>query len=390
MTGPGPLRLAMVGGGQDAFIGGVHRMAARLDGHYTLVAGALSSTPERALASGLALGLSPERSYPSHQALIEAELARPEDERVQVVSIVTPNHLHYPVALDCLRAGFHVICDKPLTHTAEQARDLQQAAEQAGVVFAVTYNYSGYPMVRQAREMVQAGQLGTVRKVIVEYHQGWLAQSQDEASNKQAGWRTDPARSGPAGALGDIGTHAEQLVGFVTGLQLESVLAELTTFVPGRRLDDDATVLMRFQGGAKGLLSVSQIEIGRENDLRLSVFGSEGSLHWQQENPNVLLYDRLDQPRTQLTRGGPGLGAAARQATRLPSGHPEAFIEAFANIYSGVAEHIRAGRADHQPSYPTVLDGLRGVEFVEAVLESAGTGGWTSLAGPVGEGRPTA
>ncbi|WP_350245700.1 Gfo/Idh/MocA family protein [Deinococcus sonorensis] len=372
----------MVGGGQDAFIGNVHRMAARLDGHYTLVAGALSSTPEKALASGLALGLSPERSYPSYTALIEGELARPEDERVQVVSIVTPNHMHHPVALACLQAGFHVICDKPLTHTAEQARELARAAEQAGVVFAVTYNYSGYPLVRQARELVQQGELGEIRKVIVEYHQGWLATQVSEADNKQAGWRTDPARSGPAGALGDIGTHAEQLVSFVTGLELESVLAELSTFVPGRALDDDATVLLRFQGGAKGILTVSQIEIGRENDLRLSVFGTLGSLHWQQENPNVLLLDRLDQPRVQLTRGGPGLGTAAQRVTRLPAGHPEAFLEAFATIYTAAAEHIRAGTGSEPPVYPTVVDGLRGVQFVEAVIQSQQEGGWTRVSTP--------
>ncbi|MFC4456547.1 Gfo/Idh/MocA family protein [Deinococcus sonorensis] len=382
MTAPAPLRLAMVGGGQDAFIGNVHRMAARLDGHYTLVAGALSSTPEKALASGLALGLSPERSYPSYTALIEGELARPEDERVQVVSIVTPNHMHHPVALACLQAGFHVICDKPLTHTAEQARELARAAEQAGVVFAVTYNYSGYPLVRQARELVQQGELGEIRKVIVEYHQGWLATQVSEADNKQAGWRTDPARSGPAGALGDIGTHAEQLVSFVTGLELESVLAELSTFVPGRALDDDATVLLRFQGGAKGILTVSQIEIGRENDLRLSVFGTLGSLHWQQENPNVLLLDRLDQPRVQLTRGGPGLGTAAQRVTRLPAGHPEAFLEAFATIYTAAAEHIRAGTGSEPPVYPTVVDGLRGVQFVEAVIQSQQEGGWTRVSTP--------
>jgi len=376
---PKPLRWAMVGGGQDAFIGAVHRLAGRLDGHYALVAGALSSTPERSLASGAALGL--ERVYPDYQALIAGELALPEDERVQVVSIVTPNDLHYPVALACVQAGFHVICDKPLTHTLAQAHELQAAVEASGTVFAVTYNYSGYPLVRQARQMVQGGVLGELRRVTAEYHQGWLAQEQD-AGNKQAAWRTDPARSGPAGALGDIGTHAEQLVSYVTGLHLEELCADLSTFVPGRRLDDDVAVLLRFQGGAKGILSATQVEIGRENDLRLSVHGTLGSLHWRQEQPNELLYDSLDAPRQVLTRGGPGLGAAAQAATRLPAGHPEAFIEAFANIYSGAAADIRARHAGEtlQADYPGVQDGVQGVQFVEDVLRSSREGGWVQAA----------
>ncbi|WP_245896014.1 Gfo/Idh/MocA family protein [Deinococcus irradiatisoli] len=372
-----PLRLAMVGGGKDAFIGAVHRHAAALDGRYQLVAGALSSTPERSRASGAALGLPPERSYGTWEELLAGE--RDREDGAEVISIVTPNHMHFPVALGAVQAGFHVVCDKPLVHTMSQAQELEAAVQAAGNVFAVTYNYSGYPLVRQAREMVRGGQLGDIRKVIVEYHQGWLA---TEQHGKQADWRTDPSRSGPAGALGDIGTHAEQLVSFVTGLHLQEVAAELTRFVPGRALDDDASMLLRFGGGARGLLTVSQIEIGRENDLRLSVFGTQGSLSWRQENPNVLVYDRLDAPRQLLTRGGPGLGTAAQQATRLPSGHPEAFIEAFANIYTGVADDIWARRSGESSEvlYPTIRDGVQGVAFMERVLTSAQEGGrWTAF-----------
>ncbi|CAM3746023.1 Gfo/Idh/MocA family protein [Deinococcus frigens] len=367
-----PLRLAMVGGGQDAFIGAVHRHAAALDGRYVLVAGALSSTPERSTASGAALGLPPERSYGTWQQLLDGEKGR--EDGAEVISIVTPNHLHFPVALAAVGAGFHVICDKPLVPTLGEALELEAAVKQAGTVFAVTYNYSGYPMVRQAREMVRKGELGDIRKVIVEYHQGWLA---TEQTGKQAEWRTDPARSGPAGALGDIGTHAEQLATFVSGLSLKEVAAELTAFVPGRPLDDDASMLLRFSSGAKGLLTVSQIEIGRENDLRLSVFGTRGSLSWRQEDPNHLLYDELDKPRQMLTRGGPGTGGAANAMTRLPAGHPEAFIEAFANIYRAVADDLAARERGEgvNSDYPTVKDGVQGVEFVTRVLESAADNG---------------
>lgn len=374
-----PIRLAMVGGGQDAFIGAVHRHAAALDGRYVLVAGALSSTPERSRASGAALGLPPGRSYGTWQELLDGEQGR--EDGAEVISIVTPNHLHFPVALAAVGAGFHVICDKPLVPTLEEAQALEAAVKQAGTVFAVTYNYSGYPMIRQAREMVRGGELGSVRKLIVEYHQGWLA---TEQTGKQAEWRTDPARSGPAGALGDIGTHAEQLATFVSGLSLEEVAAELTAFVPGRRLDDDASMLLRFEGGARGVLTVSQIEIGRENDLRLSVFGTKGSLSWRQEDPNHLLYDQLNSPRQMLTRGGPGTGGAAGAMTRLPAGHPEAFIEAFANIYRAVADDLAARERGESvnPDYPTVKDGVRGVAFMTRVLESAAANGnWVSLKG---------
>lgn len=368
---PKKVRYAMVGGGIDAFIGAVHRLAANLDGRFVLVAGALSSTPEKAKASGAAIGLPPERSYGTWQELLAGEKNRPDG--AEVIVIVTPNHLHFPVALAAVQAGYHVICDKPLVHTSEQAKELAQAVEAAQTIFAVTYNYSGYPLIRQARHMVRSGELGEVRRVTAEYHQGWLAH---EDSGKQAAWRANPAFNGPAGALGDIGTHAEQLLSFVTGLEIESLCADVTTFVAGRQVDDDAAVLLRFAGGAKGVLTCSQVEIGRENDLRLSVFGSKGSLSWRQEEPNKLIFDQIGQPRQVLTRGSPWLCAEARDATRLPSGHPEGFIEAFANIYRGVAQHIRGEIST--PNYPTIADGVRGVEFIEAVLASAKEGGWQS------------
>lgn len=370
------LRWGLVGGGVDAFIGAVHRHAAALDGQYDLVAGALSSTPERSQISGQVLGLPEDRVYDSWEQMLKRERTRPDP--VEVVSIVTPNHMHFPVALAAVQAGFHVICDKPLVHTSEQARALEAAVSESGTLFAVTYNYSGYPLIRQAREMVLAGAIGEVRKVQVEYHQGWLAR---EDQGKQAAWRTDPALSGPAGALGDIGTHAEQLLSYVTGQDITSLSAELNSFVPGRAVDDDANVRLRLSGGARGLLTCSQVEIGRENDLRLSVFGTLGSLGWCQEDPNVLIFDRLDQPRQILTRGGPGLGQSAQAATRLPAGHPEAFIEAFGNIYRDFAAHVRAQTAGkaHSPAYPTIADGVRGVEFVEAAIESASSGSWVNL-----------
>ncbi len=371
------LRWAMVGGGNDAFIGAVHRMAANLDGYYELVAGALSSTPEKSYASGLALGLAPMRSYGTWQDMLAQERKRPDP--VEVITIVTPNHLHYPVALASVQAGFHVICDKPLVHTPQQAHELEAAVKAAGTVFAVTYNYSGYPMIRQARHMAQTGQLGQLRRVTVEYHQGWLARTE---TGKQAAWRSDPVQNGPAGSLGDIGTHAEQLLSYVTGLKLEALSADTTAFVEGRPVDDDASILLRFKGGAKGVLTCSQIEIGRENDLRIAVHGSLGSISWQQENPNHLVYDQLDQPRQLLTRGSTWLCAEAKAATRLPAGHPEAFIEAFANIYKNAAEHIHALALgeNHTPQYPTVKDGVQGVEFTDAVLKNASSQDkWTKL-----------
>lgn len=379
------LRYAMVGGGRDAFIGAVHRRAMALDGQMQLVAGALSSDPDKARASGRDLGLPDDRNHGRWEDLLDDELKRPADERIDFVCIVTPNHVHYPVARAFAAEGFHVVCDKPLTHTSAEADELVRLTEARGIVFGVTYNYTGYPMVRQAREMVRSGALGEIRKVVVEYNQGWLATEVERQGNKQADWRTDPARSGLAGAMGDIGSHAENLVATVTGLAVEALCADLSALVPGRRLDDDGNVLLRFANGARGVLMATQVAAGCENDLSLRVFGTRGSIFWRQEEPNVLVHAPIDAPRQVLTRGSPWLADAAREAARLPSGHPEAFLEAFANIYRGVAQAIRAERdgqrpAAEQPGFPTVHDGARGVRFIEKVVESSRSEGkWTRL-----------
>ncbi len=366
----------MVGGGRDAFIGAVHRRAMALDGQIELVAGALSSSPEKARASGADLGLADDRNHRDWQALLADELRRPSGERIDFVSIVTPNHVHYPVAQAFVEAGFHVVCDKPLVHTRAQADALVASVAKQGTVFGVTYNYTGYPMVRQAREMVRAGQLGALRKVVVEYNQGWLSSQLEGSGNKQADWRTDPARSGAAGAIGDIGSHAENLVASVTGLEIESLCADLGALVPGRLLDDDGSLLLRFRGGARGVLIASQINTGLENDLRLRVSGTLGTLEWRQEQPSQLVHLPHDGPKRILTRGSPWLCESAQRASRLPAGHPEGFIEAFANIYAGVAADIRARQAG-QPAdpvaadYPRVEDGARGVRFIERTVASA-------------------
>jgi predicted dehydrogenase len=385
------LRCAMVGGGRDAFIGVVHRHAMALDGQFELVAGALSAQPDKARASGRDLGLADARNHGSWQQLLADELRRPADERIDLVSIVTPNHVHYEVAAAFVDAGFHVMCDKPLVHTSTQAADLVARVARSGSVFAVSYNYTGYPMVRQAREMVRAGSLGQIRKVIVEYHQGWLSKQLEQSSNKQADWRTDPARSGIAGAIGDIGSHAENLLVSVTGLTLESLCADLSSFGPGRRLDDDGNLLLRFSNGARGVLIASQIEAGCENELRLRVFGELGMLDWRQEEPNLLLHAPLDGPRMQLSRNSPWLSEPARRACRLPAGHPEAFIEAFANLYLGVAADIRSRQAGLGPAsaadadYPRIEDGARGVRFIERTVASASSAQkWTPFDGPDG------
>jgi predicted dehydrogenase len=370
------LKMGMVGGGRDAFIGAVHRKAAALDGEIEFTAGALSSSPEKAKASGRDLGLADDRNYGSWQEMLEHELARPEGERIDFVSIVTPNHVHFPVAKAFAEAGIHVVCDKPLVHTVAQARELMRVVEASGVVFAVTYNYTGYPMVKQARHMVREGRLGELRKVIVEYNQGWLATKVEETGMKQADWRTDPARSGAAGAIGDIGSHAENLVATITGLEIDAICADLTTFVPGRRLDDDGNLLMRYTSGAKGVMIASQIEVGEENDVRIRIFGSEGALTWHQEDPNYLIHKTLDGPMQTLTRGSGYLCEAAQRATRLPTGHPEAFLEAFANVYLGAAAAIRTHKEGREPGapeadFPTVYDGARGVHFIAKTVESS-------------------
>jgi predicted dehydrogenase len=375
----------MVGGGRDAFIGAVHRKAMALDGQIELVAGALSSSPEKARASGRDLGLADERNHRDWQSMLADELKRPPEERIDFVSIVTPNHVHFPVAEAFAEAGFHVVCDKPLVHTRAQADALVATVKRQGTVFGVTYNYTGYPMVRQAREMVRSGQLGQLRKVVVEYNQGWLASHvEGSGSNKQADWRTDPARSGAAGAIGDIGSHAENLVASVTGLEIESLCADLSALVPGRMLDDDGSLLLHFKGGARGVLIASQINTGLENDLRLRVSGALGTLEWRQERPSELLHLPHDGAKRILTRGSPWLCESAQRASRLPAGHPEGFIEAFANIYGGVVADIRARLAGIAADplaadYPRVEDGARGVRFIErTVASSASEAKWTA------------
>lgn len=380
---PRRLRMGMVGGGIDAFIGNVHRMAAGLDGGVDLVAGALSSTPEKAMESGRALGLHESRTYPSWQAMLTAESQRTGDERIDFVSIVTPNHTHFEIAHAFAEAGIHVVCDKPLVHTSEQANRLIAAVEASNVVFAVTYNYSGYPLVKEARERVRSGELGTLRKVVVEYHQGWLSTALEESDMKQATWRTDPARSGIGGAIGDIGTHAEQLLSYVTGLKIESLSAELTSFVAGRRLDDDAQVMLRLTGGARGTLSASQVMVGEENNLSLRVWGTEGGISWRQEDPNRLVIKTREGTEQVLTRGNGYLSGASLGATRLPPGHPEAFIEAFANVYRNACSAIRAGagaKGGEEFDYPDVYDGARGVRFIErTVASSQSSSRWTDF-----------
>ena len=370
------LKMGMVGGGSGAFIGAVHRRAAVMDGEVEFVAGALSSTPEKALASGRELGLTDERNYASWERMLEAELSLPEEESVDFVSVVTPNHMHHPVARGFAEAGFNVVLDKPMVQTSQEAEDLTQVVEDSGVVFAVTYTYTGYPMVKQARHMVRQGLLGEVRKVIVEYNQGWLASRLEESGAKQAEWRTDPARSGIAGAVGDIGSHAENLVSTITGLEVAEICADLTTFVSGRRLDDDGNLLIRYEGGAKGVMVASQISAGEENDLRVRIYGTEGGLEWRQEEPNYLFHRPTEEPERVLKRGNDYLCEEAKRASRLPSGHPEGFIEAFANVYMSVAATIRARQEQVEPDglprdFPTVYDGARGVYFIEKTVESS-------------------
>lgn len=370
------IRLGMVGGGEGAFIGAVHRMAARLDDQYELVAGALSATPAKARASGAALGLDPARSYDDFATMATAEAAR--EDGIEAVSIVTPNHLHAAVARAFLAAGIHVICDKPLCNSLEEAEALAALVARSGKVFCLTHNYSGYPIVRQARAMVAEGAIGQVRVVQVEYAQAWLTDALETTGQKQAAWRTDPARAGGGGAIGDIGTHAYHLAGFVTGLACQELCADLSSFVPGRVLDDNAHILLRYAGGARGLLWCSQVAPGNENALRLRVYGATGGLEWAQEHPNQLRFTRHGEPPAMIARGAPGAGAAAARVTRLPSGHPEGYLEAFATLYTEAAAAIRAARDGAAPApevlFPTVADGVAGVAFIEAALRSAKAG----------------
>ena len=378
----------MVGGGEGAFIGAVHRIAARLDDRYELVAGALSSDPARAHRSAAALHLDPARSYADYAAMAEAEAARPDG--IEAVAIVTPNHRHHGPARAFLAHGVHVICEKPMTHRLEDALDLEAAVRDSGALFAVAHAYTGYPLVRQARAMVAEGVLGEIRVVQVEYPQDWLttaleAGAPGQGGQKQAAWRTDPAQSGAAGSVGDIGTHAFNLAEFVTGLSVESLAAELSCFVPGRRLDDNAHMLLRFAGGARGALWSSQVAVGQENALRLRVYGSEGSLEWAQEQPNGLVFTPFGEPPRLVRRAGAGAGSAAAHASRVPSGHPEGYLEAFAQLYRDFAEQVSAraeGRAPDADSLlvPGIRAGVRGMQFIAAAVASSGAdAAWTLL-----------
>ena len=370
------IRLGMVGGGQGAFIGAVHRIAARLDDQYDLCAGALSSNPERAQASARELGLLPDRSYSSYEEMATNESSR--EDGIEAVAIVTPNHTHYAIAKAFLAAGIHVICDKPMTVTVEEAESLQDAVQKANRILAVTYNYTGYPMVRQAREMIRNGDLGTIRVVQVQYAQDWLSEPIESDGQKQAAWRTDPAKSGAGGCIGDIGTHAYHLACFVTGLELEALCADLSAFVAGRRLDDNAHLLLRFKNGARGMLWASQVAVGNENDLQLKVYGDKGGLAWRQEQPNELAFTQLGEAPQRITRGGPAANEAALSTSRIPAGHPEGYLEAFATIYSEVAAAIRAARDGKAPAanvmFPTGDDGKAGVAFVETAVRSSENG----------------
>ena len=376
------LRLGMVGGGQGAFIGAVHRFAARMDDRYELVAGAFSSTPERSKASGAELGLDPARCYGSFAEMAEAEKGR--EDGIDVVSIVTPNDMHWPAAREFLERGIHVICDKPLTTTLADAQALAQMVERSGCVFVLTHNYTGYPMVRQARAMIEEGLLGQIRVVQAEYVQDWLTMKVEDTGHKQAAWRVDPKRSGPAGCTGDIATHAMNLAAFISGLRFESLAADLTSFVEGRVLDDNAHIMLRFEGGAKGMLWASQVAPGHENTLRIRVYGEKGGLTWAQEDPNYLHFAPYGEPPRLISRGGAGSSPVAGRVTRIPSGHPEGYLEGFANIYTDAAELIRARLEGREPDagallVPTVQDGVVGVKFIEAVVESSGrNGAWVS------------
>jgi predicted dehydrogenase len=376
------IRLGMVGGGQGAFIGAVHRIAARIDDQFELVAGALASDPGRAKASAKEIGLAEDRAYVSFEEMATAEAARPEG--IEAVSIVTPNHLHGPAAKLFLEAGIHVICDKPLTTTVAEAEELVALVRKTGKVFVLTHNYTGYPMVRQARAMVANGDLGEIRLVHAEYLQDWLTERIEDGGHKQAAWRTDPARSGAGGCIGDIGTHAYHLACFVTGLEPDELLAQLSTFVDERRLDDDVQILLRWKGGAKGVLLASQVAVGNENGLKLRVYGTKGGLEWAQADPNYLWFTPYGQTRRLLTRGGAGVGPDAARVTRVPFGHPEGYLEGFATIYAEAARAIRAARAGKKPDpavvFPTVEDGLAGMKFIDAaVRSSAGKGTWVRL-----------
>jgi predicted dehydrogenase len=366
----------MVGGGEGAFIGAVHRWAAALDGEIELVCGAFSSDAERSRRSGEALHLPAERVYSDYQTMMDSEATLPADQRMQFVAIVTPNHMHYPVAEAALRAGFHVISDKPATFTLSEALQLRDLVKETGQLYGLTHTYTGYPLVKEARERVAAGELGTIRKIVVEYPQGWLASTEDEQDNKQAAWRLDPKQAGISCCIGDIGVHASNLAEYVTGLKISEVCADLAPVVPGRELDDDGSILLRFNNGAKGVLMASQVSVGEENALRLRAYGDKGGLEWSQQEPNTLWLKYNDQPTQMLRTGLPYLGELAQANTRTPNGHPEGYLEAFANLYMAFAGQIRArenGTAMDARSAdcPGIEDAVRGMTFIELAVAAS-------------------
>ena len=379
------IRFGLIGGGRGAFIGAVHRIAAAMDGRIELACAALSSDPEVSRASAADILLPADRAYGSFVEMMERERALPADRRMDFVAIATPNHVHFPAAKAALEAGFHVLSDKPATLDLAEAKALREIVRKTGRLYGLTHNYTGYPLVKQAREMIRAGALGRIRKVVVEYPQGWLATRLEATGQKQAAWRSDPAKSGAGGCVGDVGTHAENLLEYITGLRIAELAADATRFVEGRALDDDINVLVRLEGGAKGVLHASQISVGEENNLNIRVYGEKGGLEWHQREPNTLLVKHLDRP-TELYRAGQGyLGAAAKRGTRTPPAHPEGYLEAFANIYRNFAEHVLAVAEKRQPDplaldYPSIEDAVRGMAFIEAVVKSsAANAAWTKL-----------
>lgn len=377
------LRMGMIGGGTGSFIGAVHRKAAAIDGLVELVCGAFSSSAERSKESGQALFLPENRCYGSFEEMIHAEKQLPQGERMDFVAITTPNHMHFAPAKLALQNGFHVVCDKPMTLTIDEAKELIHIVEETGLLFALTHNYTGHPMVHQARAIVAHGDIGRIRKIQVQYLQGWMATAVEDTGNKQASWRTDPSKSGMGGALGDIGTHAENLTEFITGLKIEELAADLGRFGAGRVLDDDGNILLRMDNGAKGTMSISQIATGEENNLAIRIYGEKGSLEWHQENPNQLITRWLDQPVKIFTPGGNGLYPEAAALSRIPAGHPEGYLEAFATVYRGFAQHliaVKQGKKVNETGYPTVYDGLRGLQFISAAVQSDSNNAvWTKL-----------
>jgi len=379
------IRYGMVGGGRGAFIGAVHRIAASIDQQIELVCGAFSSDPEKSKASGADFFLPPDRCYGSYEEMIKAEAALPADQRMDFLAIVTPNHVHFPPAKMALESGFHVLSDKPATFDLSEAKQLGELVKSTGQLYGLTHNYTGYPLVKEARDMIKDGKLGKIRKVVVEYPQGWLATRLEASGQKQADWRTDPKRSGAAGCVGDIGTHAENLAEYITGLKISELAADLTAFVEGRLLDDDANILLRFEGGAKGVLHCSQISVGEENNLNIRVYGEKGGIEWHQREPNTMLVKWMDQPMQVYRTANGYLGKNAAAASRTPPAHPEGYLEAFANIYKNFANHIRATMDGTTPDeitldYPKIEDGIRGMAFIDAVVASGkANAAWTKL-----------